>query len=252
MERIVSEAAGRGFSAVEIRGIGGCMELGRIPAFLPENRAATRKLFDAVGISICSLDTSCRFHTAGECANAMVEGREAVTIASDMGIPYVRVFGDFIPPEVPEKETLSCIAAGIRELCVFAENTGVQVLLETHGDLITPERLLDVAEKVARPEFGLIWDIDHIFGCTHTEMYRAIKPYVRHVHLKDSYHAADNSTVLCLPGEGERPLADIVRMLLADGYDGYLSLEWEKHWHDYLPDLEIALSAYVDLLSKIN
>ncbi len=38
-------------------------------------------------------------------------------------------------------------------------------------------------------------------------------------------------------GEGEVPVREIIGLLAAGGYAGYLSVEWEKYWH---PDIEEA------------
>jgi sugar phosphate isomerase/epimerase len=38
------------------------------------------------------------------------------------------------------------------------------------------------------------------------------------------------------PGEGSLPLAEAVRLLRDNGYQGYLVLEHEKRWHQELPD----------------
>jgi len=35
----------------------------------------------------------------------------------------------------------------------------------------------------------------------------------------------------------------VMSVLRRDGYDGAVSLEWEKMWHPYLPDLSEALGA---------
>jgi sugar phosphate isomerase/epimerase len=39
------------------------------------------------------------------------------------------------------------------------------------------------------------------------------------------------------------PLPEVMSVLRRDGYNGAISLEWEKMWHPYLPDLSEALGA---------
>jgi len=244
-------AGAMGYGAVELRGIGDCLRLGELPELQPENRAETSRRLAEAGLRFCSLDTSCSFHDPEKTEEMLAEGREAVDLAHSMGVPFIRVFGNSLPEEYPEEESLDRIAAGIRALCVHAEGKNVQVLLEVHGDLVTPERLTAVAKKVGRPEFGMIWDVEHIRGCTHMELYAAIKPWIRQVHIKDSY-PADGKRVLCLPGRGDLPLAEIVRTMLDDGFDGWFSFEWEKRWHKDLEEPEEAFPEYVRMMESIG
>lgn len=53
---------------------------------------------------------------------------------------------------------------------------------------------------------------------------------------------------LTLPGEGDIPLAAIYRRLREDGYDGCVSLEWERRWHPDFPPVGTALDAMLALL----
>ena len=41
------------------------------------------------------------------------------------------------------------------------------------------------------------------------------------------------------------PVTDTLRVLQAGGYDGYLTLEWEKAWKEYLPDPVVGFPQYV-------
>ena len=67
------------------------------------------------------------------------------------------------------------------------------------------------------------------------------------MHLKD---LRDCDKALVLPGEGDIPLREIVRAMEKDGYTGYFSLEWEKHWHPELPPIEEALASFTALLGR--
>jgi sugar phosphate isomerase/epimerase len=57
---------------------------------------------------------------------------------------------------------------------------------------------------------------------------------------------------LCRVGEGQIPIKAIVRQLLAGGYTGYFSLEWEKKWHPELPGAEIAYPDFVRVMNEAN
>ena len=123
------------------------------------------------------------------------------------------------------------------------------MLLETHGEFNTVEALKPIIDAMrGNDSFGLIWDIQHIhraYGKSWEEFYSFAKPYVRHVHVKDF---SDTDKALCDIGKGDIPIRDIVDRLVADGYDGCFSLEWEKKWHPELSDIEQALEDFVRIM----
>lgn len=245
LDEVLSLAQKYSIDALELRGMGGEMDNRKIEALLPENREETRKKFAACGVSPLILGTSCNFHNAEKLEGAMQEGYASIDIAAAMGFCGIRVFGNNIKGD--EGECLDRICGGISRLCEYAADKGVWVLLETHGDVNTAERLGRVAADCRKYEnFGFIWDVCHT-RLTYGENWRRFCddffPLIRHLHLKDV-----TPDGLVLPGEGTLPLRDMAQYLIAKGYDGYFSLEWEKKWHPELPPIEDALQALFDTL----
>lgn len=231
--------------ALELRGMGGVMDNRTISALAPENRAETLKRFTECGVKPLILGTSCSFHSAEKLEGAMQEGYASIDIAAAMGFRGIRVFGNNIKGD--ETECLDRIIGGISRLCEYAADKGVTVLLETHGDINTASRLGAARAACGKYEnFGFIWDVCHT-RLTYGDNWRTFVddffPLIRHLHLKDV-----TPDGLTLPGEGTLPLRDMTEYLLAKGYDGYFSLEWEKKWHPELPPIEDALTALFDVL----
>ena len=146
--------------------------------------------------------------------------------------------------------------SGLSELCEYGKEKGVNVYLEIHGDFNTVEALTPVLNELKNnPYFGILWDIEHsdrAYGDNVLPFYRLISPYVRHVHVKDYMRAKDGKPFeLCLVGKGEIPVPTLLGWLKSDGYDGYLSFEWEKKWVPSLPEPEIAFPGYVGYLKKV-
>ena len=250
LDEIISLANEFSAEGVEIRGIGGVVPNGEIKELSEECAQATKDKLRACGLSAVSLGTSCMFHTEEKYNAALKEGKEAILIAKRMGIPYIRVFGNNITEN--RDECIERVGKGIAELCAFAEGTGVTVLLEVHGDFNTVEALSPILARLGECKtFGLIWDIYHShkpYGDRWEEFYNVIKPYIRHVHIKDF---SDKKEALVLPGKGDIPIVPIMKKLIADGYDGYFSLEWERQWHPELDELEVAMDHFVRLVREI-
>ena len=251
-EKIISTAREIGYTGLEIRGIEGVMRTDELPMFSVANAAATKKLLAGNGLEIACFDTSVWFHHDPNFDAAVSEGKLAIDVCERMGAPTIRVFGDTIQNEEVREHVINQIVKGLRILCEYARGKRVDVLLEVHGDMNTVETITQIAEQIKDcPEFGLIWDVvhsDHTYGDNWREFYNAIKPYVRHTHIKD-YNRKYGK--YCLTGEGDVRIADLVKTLRGDGYDGWYSFEWEKRWHPELDEPEIAFPQYFKYMTEI-
>ncbi len=241
----IDQAHFLGFDAIEIRGVKDRLRSDTIEALLPENRAETLAYARKSGISFCCLGASAAFHEPGKREENTEEAMAAVKLAAACGIPCVRVFGNNLVTD-DEKKEIAEIAGAIRALCEQARPYGVEILLEVHGDFNTGERILKTADGVQCENFGIIWDIAHSREDP-ARFWAQTKGLVRHVHIKDRTPAG-----LCPVGEGDLPVADIVRMLETGGYTGYYSLEWEKRWHPGLRDAAAEFPAYADFMRRIS
>lgn len=244
LERIVSLANEYGISALEIRGIGGVLDNTQISAFSEESADATVSLLASGNVTPIVLGTSCSFHNPEKYERAISEGIASIKIAERLNIPNIRVFGDRMTEGSTER-----IISGISELC--SASGRVNVLLEVHGDYNTLDTLMPVVNGLSELEnFGIIWDIEHThktYGDGWEQFYSALRPYIKHVHIKDY---SDDAGCLTLIGYGSVAIVPIVRGLIENGYDGYFSLEWEKKWHPELPDIEEALESFIKVMKE--
>ena len=241
LERVLEEAAKDGYAGVEVRGIAGEMRPDKITCFALGHQQETRRLAEAAGVKLIGFGASASFHDPDNLENALADGRAAVDVAHAMGMRFIRVFGDRVRPEDDETEIIARVAESVRVLCDYARGTDVCILQEVHGNFNLAHRVLGVAEKVQRDNFGVLWDVAHsdkTYGDNWPDFYAAVRPLVRHVHFKDHVREADGTFRLCTTGEGDIPLLPILRTLEKDGYAGYVSLEWEKKWHPDLRDPE--------------
>lgn len=241
-------------SAIEIRGINGVMENEKIPEFFQKNQKNTLKLLSKNNISIIGLGTSVRFHDAENYENALMKGKEAMDICHQMNIPNIRVFGDKIEYLQNREEIIDRVINGLKELCEY--NMKIDVLLEIHGDFNTIKNISPILQTLkGYKNFGILWDIQHsdkVYRDNWNEFYSIIRPYIRRVHIKDYIRQTKSSPFkLTTVGSGEIPIKEIVTTLIDDGYTGYFSLEWEKKWHEDLPDITVALDSFINLMVSI-
>lgn len=252
-DRILSESQRLGYDGIEIRGIEGEMRPEKMPQFSAENAKDTLAKLAAHGLVMTNIGTSVSFHDAARYDAAIEEGIAAIDVCAAMGIPAIRVFGDRLPDSDPKTEVMARIGEGFKKLCAYAAPKGVEVWFETHGDFKTVELMEEVIAVTKCEGFGILWDVGHsylTYGRDFGRFYQTVKPYVRHVHIKD--HSPAEGHPLCLIGKGDVPIAEIARQLIKDGYEGFFSLEWEKKWHPELEDADIAIPAYAELMKSIK
>jgi sugar phosphate isomerase/epimerase len=118
--------------------------------------------------------------------------------------------------------------------------------VETHDSFASGEILADVLSN-APQDVGVIWDTLNpiVAGEPTDRTFAAIADRVVHVHIKDGGVPPDLEENRLL-GDGHVPVGAIVRMLAARGYEGWLSVEWEKLWQPQIPDADVALPQYAD------
>lgn len=257
-DRILEEAQKMGYSGIEIRGLDGKMLAEEIVQFFPENREATLAALKAHNLEMVGFGTSVRFDAVEKFDAMAAEGKRAIDVCRFMGIPAVRIFGDKFPQGEREADVIARVAKGAGILAEYGEDKGVRVLLETHGDFNTVERVKGVFDQVKSKNLRLLWDVAHTdftYGDNFVDFYRPMKDLIVHTHFKDHIRGTpgDEKTYkLCRMGEGQIPVKAIVEQLLADGYTGYFSLEWEKKWHPELPGAETAYPDFVRLMNEAN
>src|SRR5258708_24410315 len=123
-----------GYQGLELRGVEGAMDLTRAAPFTASRLPATKRELKERGLAIPCLDTSCRFDQEASIGNSIDEGKRHIDLADELDTPSIRVFGDRIPDSQSREKIIEQVIEGLLALAQHAEGTGVQVLLESHGD----------------------------------------------------------------------------------------------------------------------
>lgn len=247
LDTILKTTVSSGYQGVEFRGLLGELDLPKRPEFSTQ-LAETRSRFASEGVRICNLGSSTQLHHADPAKRTqqLDHARRFIDLAQQLGCPFVRVFPDQLPPDQPRDQTLRLISDGLLELGTYAKTASVTVLLESHGELTHTDLLVPIMQAAKHPNVGLIWDIFNMWVDAHespTAAYQALKPYIRHVHVKDARVTGDKHDYVLL-GQGQAPLQEAIGALIKGGYQGYYSFEWEKLWHPEIADPEQAIPHY--------
>ena len=252
--KTILEAAPRmGYAAIELRGVAGEMDLPKVPELQGTRLAATRKDLAALGLEVCTLGASATMHEKDPAARERQfdEGRRFIDLAQALGVPYVRMFGDRVPPGEPKDEVMKRSVEGFAKMTAHAAPAHVTVVIESHGDFTSSADLRSILTAVASPRFALLWDAHHTFAAGHeapADTFAALGTWVRHTHLKDSRPDGAKRRYV-LPGSGDVPMREQVKVLAAAGYAGYYAFEWEKKWHPEIEEPEVAFPHYAKTMA---
>ena len=251
---ILDQAGQLGYSALELRGVAGEMDLTKVPELAGSRLADTRKDLAALGLVISDLGASSRMHEKDPAVRQAQfdEGRRFIDLAHAMGVKYVRMFGDKFPEGEPREDVMKRVADGFRQMAAHAKAAGVVVLQESHGDFTRSKDLVEIQTAVDSPGFALLWDAHHTFVAGHeapADTYAALGRYVRHTHLKDSKPEGTERRYV-LTGTGEVPVKEQVAVLAKAGYTGYYCYEWEKKWHPEIEEPEVAFPHYARTMGE--
>jgi sugar phosphate isomerase/epimerase len=252
--RVLEQAAALGYAAIELRGVEGQMDLTKRPEFSGTRIGQTMKDLDAFGLKISDLGASSRMHEADPKVRAaqLDEGRRFIDLAAKLKVPYVRVFGDKVPPGEARADVIPRVVDGLRTLGDHAKGSGVSVILESHGDFADSPSLQAIFKGTAHPNVALLWDAHHTFVLgkeAPAQTFEALGSYVRHTHLKDS-RPEGTGVRYVLTGTGTVPVRDTVGVLVKAGYKGYYCFEWEKAWHPEIEEPEVAFPHYAEQMRR--
>lgn len=238
-----------GYDGVELRVISGELDLWNLPEFKSSSLTRTRAIIQDNGLVISSVGSSACFDSpdALERERNFDSALRMAEVATGVGAPSIRIFGDRIRAGSNRKETASRIAESLSRLAIRLKPDGVQVWLETHGDFATAADVSEIFSQVTCPEVGIIWDPANAFeqNGEAPRISSHLSSRVRHVHLKDQLTDPQGETRYVLTGEGQFPLEMMFASLASINFDGFVSFEWEKLWHPELAAPEIALPHFI-------
>jgi sugar phosphate isomerase/epimerase len=230
-----------GIRLLELRSAGGSFDL---PAVEASDRLAGRPWrdqLDAQGMEVACVNTSWRCDRPP----AMDEIAGWAALADRLRTPWLRVF-----PGDGDQERAAAGLAGL-DRTLAAMGAACRLALETHDGCVTSAATLRLLTGAPHGRVGIVWDSHHTWrggGEDPLTTWNALGHAVVLVQVKDSVDRPSqrHPYTYVIPGHGQCPLADISALLARESFRGPVSLEWERHWHPYLPPLDTALAACRD------
>jgi len=239
-EKTVDAVAIYGFDGLEVRLFDGEVVT---PALSAGSRQRAQRALRTSGVEVAALDTSLR--VICDDGKGFLSDVEVLSdIAQLWGAPLVRLFGGQLPSE-PEARRDALKRGGdlLVEAAPRAADRGVKLAVETHDDFSSAKTVAELLEY-AGASAGAVYDSHHPhrMGERPAEVLEELRGLLSLVQVKDARRLAGEDQWQLVPlGQGEVPVRELVGLLPGAGYDGWVSLEFEKKWHPELAPPEQAL-----------
>lgn len=192
-----------------------------------------------------------------------------------LGAKYIRIYGGNLAADdtenLPERRVK--LVESMRELGDAAAEKGVTLVIENHFNTmaVSAKDSASIVTEIDHPAVRILYDQANL-TFTDNEGYEEAIPvqqqYVSYMHVKDLVFkegVAFSSSNVARPDESERnvytrivgegivPWPQILRSVKERGYDGWLSLEYERRWHpDDIPDASIGMKQSLEYLRQIQ
>jgi sugar phosphate isomerase/epimerase len=159
----------------------------------PAARAEVRKRFEDSPVKIGGLGTTCEYHAPDPAVvrKNIDETKQWVTLARDLGCPGVKVRPNGMPKDVPEEKTLEQIGKALAECGAFAQDNGVKIQLEVHGQetsrLPRIRKILDYGRN--HPGVRICWNSNQtdLLDGGFESNFRLVRDQIGQVHMRDLY-----------------------------------------------------------------
>lgn len=212
-----------GISHIEMRGVNGkplvehsLEEVKEVKRQLDENQIKLSSIGSPIGKILITEDFEEHFELY----------KKTVEIAKIMETPYIRMFSFFIPEgEEPEKYK-NQVFERLQKFADYARDHQVVLLHENEKEIYgdNAKRCLEIMQEFYGEHFKAVFDFANFVQCNQDtrEAYQLLKPYISYIHIKD---AKAESGIVVPAGYGDGNVEEILKSLLEEGYEGFLSLE---------------------------
>ncbi len=255
LDQIIDCAVTNGYEGVDFRGYRREMAIFDWPEFSTDI-AITADRMASAGLAVPCLSAGAKLFATDPAHREkhLSEVTRYGEMCSRFDCDMIRVFGGPIG-ETDRAEAID-IAAGA--LAAMARRVlPVRIVVETHDDWSRSEdlaALLAAAEAGGAKNVAALWDLHHPYrahGESPATSLANLAGRIAYTHVKNSLLGPDGKIIYCLGDDGDVPLGQMIDGLRSIGYDGWITLEWEKRWHEELADPEVALPAYAKYLREL-
>lgn len=225
LDEAITFALDNGLQGVELRSV----DDRALQDFSLEEISGWKKKLDAAGLEVSNLASSffkCSFEP-GQIEMQLRRLEKLCDIADILACRTLRGFSFFREDTV----SLERLAAAFEPALTILQKRDKLLLLEADPSVYTTNHrtVAELLRLLGSDHAAAVYDpgnclFDPLGEKPFPDAYEAIRPYLRHVHIKDAVY--EKGEPVCLaPGSGLVDFPTVLRRLRDDSYNGYVSLE---------------------------
>jgi len=254
-DTILARAKEYGYDGVEIRALAD--RTAANPLLV--DPARLRKQFADGAVELCCIATSIAMtQDKSTDARQADELRNWIDLAKQLGCPIVKIFdvqvkpGSVIMPWKGQSRFGAGIALSdwLAPLADYAGERGVILAVENALSFRNAKELWTVIDRLNHPSIGIAWDLFNaaIVGEGPAYSVPTLNSKIVYTQVKDAKFGPLGATYVKV-GEGDVQVRNFLRRLRGIGYEGYITVEWEKAW---LPNLAEPEEILPDAITKLR
>ena len=242
LEKLIDVAKSNGYAAIEFRAESG-QKHGVEPEISKAQRREIKKKMADAGMAASCISTSVRYESPDltERRKNIERAKQFMELAADIDCGRIRTFGNDFPRGSDKEEVIKYVGESLREVAESSAGSGVDALLEMHGQFYYWEYCLNAVKIADHPNVAINYNSDSrdLVDGSVAQTYRHVAELLRHVHMHD----------LADPGF---PYKELFQLLKDDGYDGYMSLEMGYKGGDPETVMKLYAALYRELVNQLK
>jgi sugar phosphate isomerase/epimerase len=160
--------------------------------------------------------------------------RHAIRCAAELQSDCVSLWSGVLRDEVPRREAMDRLVAGLEQVLDDARGQGVVIGFEPEPGMLVDsmDRYRDLLDRIDAPNLRLTLDVGHLHCQGEVPIAEGIRRWssrLVNVHLEDMRRGVHEHLMF---GEGEIRFFPVLQALAEAGYQGGIHVELSRHSHD--------------------
>jgi sugar phosphate isomerase/epimerase len=248
-ETIAARACAYGYDGVEIRGFLNETVLTAANVFLSD-ASKVRGIFEQADVEIACLASSIAMTGSRRKDRQLATDlRQYIDTAQQLGCGIVKIFDRQVRPGYSRSAAAIELGDWLAPLADYAAGRDVLIVMENALSFRSSKELWFMLDRVGHPSLAICWDVFNAAttGESPHISVPTLNSRIQYTQVKDARLGPMGATYGKL-GEGDVPVESFIKRLRGIGYNGWVTVEWEKAW---LPGLAEPEEILPDALRKL-
>jgi sugar phosphate isomerase/epimerase len=178
------------------------------------------------------------------------ELRTFIDTAHRLGCPLVKIFDTQVRPGQDRGSAGVALGDWLLPLADYAANRDVVIVIENALSFRAAKEMWSILDRIQHPAVACCWDVFNaaLVGEGPYLSVPTLNSKIHYCQVKDAKLGALGATY-CKLGEGDVAVAKFISRLRGIGFEGYVTVEWEKAW---LPALAEPEEILPDSIKKLK